>query len=299
MTEILGIDVGYSHTKLVGRKGEDIFRSTVKNGVIDVNVNSTVIEYEGKKMTIGERGRITVAQNKITDPNFEPLLVTAILRNVDEKLTKVKVKLVTGLPIGWYKKQKDELRDFLLNKEVTVGYKGKERTIHIEDCLVFPQSAGLALTNPKEFEEGRTNLIIDIGGLTVDVSYYEGRKIAHLESYQLGMLKFYAKVQSAINSQFNVEVDDQDVERFIEEGAVTINEEQLDFDFDFHFKEHMDEIVTKIKRDFPYDIVHKKTWVGGGSLRFNDYLPTKKSIECDKIQNNAEAFYNVGVQKFG
>ncbi|UOE58123.1 ParM/StbA family protein [Cytobacillus oceanisediminis] len=299
MSLIFGIDVGYSHTKLVGPDGYDIFRSTVKQGVIDVNANSTVIEYEGKKLTIGERGRITVAANKIADPNFEPLLLTAVLRNMDEKLTNVKVKLVTGLPIGWYKKQKDELRDFLLNKKVTVGYKGKDRTIHIEDCLVFPQSAGLALTNPKEFEEGRTNLIIDIGGLTVDVSYYEGRTVAHLESYQLGMLKFYAKVASAINQQFNVQVSDQDVERFIEEGAVIIDEEQVDFDFDTHFKEWMDQIVTQIKLDFPYDIVHKKTWVGGGALRFNDYLPTKKSIDCDKILNNAEAFYNVGVQKFG
>lgn len=299
MTEILGIDVGYSHTKVVGKKGEDIFRSTVKQGVIDVNMNSTVIEYEGKKLTIGERGRITVATNKIADPNFEPLLMTAILRNCDEKLSKVKVKLVTGLPIGWYKKQKDELKDFLFNKEITLGYRGKERTIHIEDVIVFPQSAGLALTNPKDFAEGRTNLIIDIGGLTVDVSYYEGRKVVHLESYQLGMLKFYSKVASEINSLYNVQVDDQDVERFIEEGAVTVNEDQKDFDFDSLFKAHMDEIVTKLKTDFPYDTVHKKTWVGGGSLRFDDYLPTRKSIECDKIQNNAEAFYNVGVQKFG
>jgi len=299
MTEIFGIDVGYSHTKLVGKKGEDIFRSTIRNGVIEVNTNSTVIEYEGRKMTVGERGRITVATNKIADPNFEPLLMTAILRNMDEKLTKVKVKLVTGLPIGWYKKQKDELKDFLLNKEVVIGYKGKDRTIHIEDVIVFPQSAGLALTNPNDFADGKTNLIVDIGGLTVDVSYYEGRRIVKLESYQLGMIKFYGKVASAINSQFNVQVDDQDVERFIEEGSVTVDEKQLDFDFETLFKDHMDEIVTRLKTDFPYDTVHKKTWVGGGSLRFDEYLPSRLSIDCDKIQNNAEAFYNVGVQKFG
>lgn len=169
--------------------------------------------------------------NKISDPNFEPLLLTAILRNVDEKLTDVNVNLVTGLPIAWYPNQKDELKDFLLNKKITVGYKGKERNIHIKDCIIFPQSAGLALTNPKDFESGRTNLVIDIGGLTVDVSYYEGRRMVKYESYQLGMLKFYSTVASAINAQFNVEVDDQDVERFIEEGSVTISEEQKEFDF--------------------------------------------------------------------
>lgn len=296
---ILGVDVGYSHTKTVSSNGEDIFRSTVKKGVIDINVKSTVIEYEGKKLTIGERGRITVSPNKIQDENFEPLLLTAILRNIDESLTSVNVNLVTGLPIAWYPKQKDLLKDFLQDKKITVGYKGKDRTIHIKDCIIFPQSAGLALTSPKDFEEGRTNLVIDIGGLTVDVSYYEGRRIVKFESYQLGMLKFYAKVASAINAKFNVEVDDQDVERFIDEGTVTISEEQKDFDFDSQFEEHMDAIVTKVKTDFPYDIVHKKTFVGGGSLRFKDFLPPNKGIQCNEIQSNAEAFYNVGVQKFG
>lgn len=294
----MGIDVGYSHTKTVSAKGKDIFRSTVKDGVIDINTGSTVIEYEGDKLTIGERGRITVEQNKITDPNFEPLLLTAILRNSDEKLTDINVNLVTGLPVAWYPKQKDELRAFLLNKKITVGYKGKERNVHIKDCLIFPQSAGLALTNPKDFADGRTNLVIDIGGLTVDVSYYEGRRMVKFESYQLGMLKFYSDVSSAINATFNVEVDDQDVERFIDENAVTISEEQKEFDFPKYFKAHMDKLIQKIKNDFPYDIVHKKTFVGGGSLRFEDYLPSNKGIKCNEIQSNAEAFYNVGVQKF-
>lgn len=298
MSEILGIDVGYSHTKVVGKNGFDVFRSTVKKGVIDVNTSSTVIQYEGDKITIGERGRITVAANKISDPNFEPLLLTAILRNVPESSKNVKVELVTGLPIGWYKSQKEQLKDFLYNKEIIIGYKNTDRKIHIEDVIVFPQSAGLALTNPKDFEEGRTNLIIDIGGLTVDVSYYNGRKVEHLESYQLGMLKFYSAVASEINSLYNVSVSDQDVERFIDEGAVIINEEEKDFDFDTQFKDWMDRIITQIKMDFPYEIVHRKTWVGGGSIRFKDYLPNDRSLDCDKMYNNAEAFYNVGVQKF-
>lgn len=298
-TLILGIDVGYSHTKTVGKKGKDIFRSTVKEGIIDINTGSTVLEYEGNKLTIGERGRITVMPNKISDPNFEPLLLTAIMRNADDRLTNINVNLVTGLPIAWYPNQKEELRDFLLNKKITIGYKGKERNIHILNCIVFPQSAGLALTNPDDFAEGRTNLVIDIGGLTVDVSYYEGRRMVHYDSYQMGMLKFYSDVASAINGRFNVNVDDQDVERFIEEGTVTISEEPREFDFPKYFRAHMDKIITKIKTDFPYDIVHKKTFVGGGSLRFKDYLPNNKGISCDEIQSNAEAFYNVGVQKFG
>lgn len=296
---IMGIDVGYSHTKVVTAKGKDIFRSTIREGVIDLNPHAIVIEYDGQKMTIGERGTITINEDKIDDPVFEPLLMTAILRNADERLTNYSINLVTGLPIAWYPKQKDRLRDFLQNKHITIGYKGKDRNIHIKDCLIFPQSAGLALTNPRDFEDGRTNLVIDIGGLTVDVSYYEGRRLVKYDSWQLGMLKFYDKLRTAINGEFNVEVDDQDVERFIEEGQVTYKQKQHKFDFEKHFKQHMNEVVTKVKTSFPWDIVHNISFVGGGSLRFQDYIPVNDGIECDQIQSNAEAFYNVGVQKFG
>lgn len=55
-TLTLGIDVGYSHTKTMSKKGMDIFRSTVKDGIIDINTGSTVLEYDGNKLTIGREG---------------------------------------------------------------------------------------------------------------------------------------------------------------------------------------------------------------------------------------------------
>ena len=226
------------------------------------------------------------------------MLYAAILRNSDEDLVDINVNLVTGLPIAWYPKQKDKLTQMLTGRRAVVHYKGRDRNIVINQCIVFPQSAGLALNSPEDFTEGKTNLVIDMGGLTVDVSYYEGRKLVSYDSYQLGMIKFYAKVASAINTQFNVDVGDQDVERFIRQGAVIINEEEMDFDFDTLFENHMDEIITKIKTDCPYDIVHKKTFVGGGAITFKNYLPKNKGIECNEIQFNAEAFYNVGLQKY-
>lgn len=294
----MGIDVGYSHTKIVTAKGKDVFRSTVKKGRIDINTKSTVIEYDGKVLTIGERGRITVNPQKTEDENFLPLLLTAIVRNMDEKETSINVNLVTGLPIAWYPSQKDSVKNELEGKNFTVTFKDKRREININEVIVFPQSAGLALTNPDDFSPGKTNLIIDIGGLTVDVSHFEGRQLAHSDSYELGMIKFYSSLAAEINSKHNVSVDDQAIERFIENGYLTIKEERVDFDFASYFVSHMDTIITRIKTDFPYDIVDKKTFVGGGSLRFKDHLPKNNGIECDEIQSNAEAFYRVGTQKF-
>ena len=295
---IMGIDIGYSHTKTVSDYGSDSFRSTVRDGVIDINTDSTVITYKGKDLTIGEHGRITVDTNKIEDKNFLPLLFTAILRNTGDLNGIINVNLVTGLPIAWYPKQKDKLRNRLTGLQDRVEYKGREVDIHIKNCIVFPQSAGLALNNPEDFREGKTNLVIDIGGLTVDVSYYEGRRLVEYNSYQLGMLKLYSKLSSVINSEYNIETRNQDIERFIKGGYIIVGEKEESFDFDYYLNEHVDEIITRIKTDFPYDIVHKKTFVGGGALTLKEHLPSHNGIKCNEILFNAEAFYNVGLQKY-
>ena len=80
---IMGIDVGYSHTKVCTENGLDIFRSTVNEGAIDINVNSTKISFEGKDYTIGEKvGSFSVKLNKINDTIFRLCLYSAIARNL-------------------------------------------------------------------------------------------------------------------------------------------------------------------------------------------------------------------------
>ncbi|MDH2340601.1 StbA family protein, partial [Clostridium perfringens] len=50
---ILGIDVGYSHTKTIGENICFKFKSTVEEGALDIG-NALVVEYDGKTYTIGE-----------------------------------------------------------------------------------------------------------------------------------------------------------------------------------------------------------------------------------------------------
>lgn len=297
-TVTLGIDVGYSHTKTVFDGGEDVFKSTVKEGVIDINKDSTVIGFDGKEYTVGEKGSISIDSNKVYDEVFEVCLLTAILRNVDQDLKVINVNLVTGLPVSYYKHQKDELIASLEGKRVKVRYKDVDRVITIKNVIVFPQSAGVMLLHSDQFGEDDTNLIIDMGGMTVDVSYFVGTNLEKYATYKYGMHLFYEEVAYAIADQFNVDVDRDAVERFIKQGGVIINEELKEFDFGKHFKDWMKQILTRIKAGFPYDTIQRKTFVGGGSLRFKDYLPANKGIEVDEVLSNAQAFYFVGVQKF-
>lgn len=294
----MGIDVGYSHTKTVTAKGVDVFRSTIREGAIDVNAKSTVLGYEGQDYTIGESGKITIDGNKVHNKYFELCLLAAILRNADESLTTVNVNLVTGLPVSYYQHQKEQLIDALDGKKVNVKYMGQERVVHIKRVIVFPQSVGMVLLHAKDFSDDQTNLIIDIGGLTVDVSYFEGKNLAKFMSTQKGAIKFHTDLATKISGEFGIDAKHDDAIRFVKKNAVIIDEEPHDFDFDKHFESWMEDIITEIKTSMPYDIVNRKTFVGGGALAFKNYLPKNKGIKTDEVYSNAKAFYTVGVQKF-
>ncbi len=67
---ILGIDVGYSHTKTIGENICFSFKSTVEEGALDIG-NALVVEYDGKTYTIGEENGLYATEiNKIHSLKF-------------------------------------------------------------------------------------------------------------------------------------------------------------------------------------------------------------------------------------
>lgn len=300
--KLAGIDVGYSHTKIcTGEKGDkvDSFRSTVKVGEIDINKKSTVIEYDGEIYTVGENtGRQIFETNKIYDINFDICLMASIARTHDEK--EIELNLVTGLPIAYYQAQKDELIKALRNKEFNFTYNGEERKVNLREVAVFPQSAGLPLLYPKEFED-KVVIVVDIGGFTVDVSMFEDKRLVKFNSYDKGVLMFHKHLSKTINSKYSTRYDFQDMERVIEHGII-INEEKVDESDSIIHKQHeywTQAIIDDIKADFPWNNgVDSRTFIGGGSIAFQDYLPKTKSIKSDEVHANSKAFFDVGVQYF-
>ena len=169
---IISVDVGYTKTKSVSRYGRRMFSSTVKEGSIDIN-KSIIVEFGGVEYTIGEKGAFSVDLNKIQDQTFQLCLYTAILQHMQYNTDDI--NLVTGLPIAYYSNQKHSLVEELQGKEVFMKYNGTNKIFTINRCLVFPQSAGLFVLYPELFKGDV--IVIDIGGMTVDVSYFEGLKL--------------------------------------------------------------------------------------------------------------------------
>jgi plasmid segregation protein ParM len=285
---IIGVDVGYTYTKTATKEGTDIFRSTIREGSLDINKSITV-EYQGKEYTIGEKGSYSVDLNKTQDETFLICLYTAIAKalqcNSDE------IDLVTGLPVAYYRSQKQILKDSLEGRDIFLKYNGRHKVFNINRCLVFPQSAGLFMVYPEMFQSNV--LVIDIGGMTVDVSYFEGLKLTKYATYPMGMLKLYGEIIQSINAEYAVNLELLDAEKIIQEG---LEIEGKPVNIEHIIQKHTEDILRPIKLEFPYKTTQKH-FIGGGAAALKEYLPSP--TREGSIFDNARAFYQIGVEKFG
>lgn len=293
---IIGLDVGYSMTKVKTAKGTDIFMSTVEEGINDVNKSAITIEYQGKEYTVGEKtGSFSTDLNKINDITFRLCLFTAIARAMGDDIS-ADIQLVTGLPIDYYKQQKQALINSLEGLRVVMVYDGKPKQFTITKCLVFPQSAGLFILNPAKFEGD--NVVVDIGGKTVDVAYFDDITLSNKGTYELGALTLYDKIIQAVKSEQEVSYELLKAENIIRSKTIIKDDKTVDVSelVNRVCKNHFKTIEMNIKNGVKQYETSKRTFIGGGSLLLKDYIPNE--VKQDDIFTNAKAFYLVGVDKF-
>lgn len=290
----LGIDVGYSHTKVFGEGIEFSFKSTIEEGSLDIG-NSLVVEFEGKTYTIGEENGLYANEiNKMHSINFKVCLYTAIAKAMKNKTTE-DIQLVTGLPAQYYQAQKEELIKELQGKKITITLNDSPKRFNITDVIIFPQSAGVLLLNPEKLVGDVC--IVDIGGFTVDLSYFNGKKLRKLHTLELGMNILANTLVQKIKAKYEVsydvlKVDDiLDTKEIIKDGN-SINIEEL---IDEVLQAHANLIDNRLK-GIPEFNMSKRIYVGGGSLRLAKFINSE--IDEDTIFTNAKAYYKIGCEKF-
>lgn len=290
----LGIDVGYSHTKVIGENVEFTFKSTIEEGALDIG-NSIKVDFDGKTYTVGEQNGLYATDiNKIHSLNFKICLYTAIAKAMKNK-TNEEIQLVTGLPAQYYQAQKEGLMKELQGKKVTITLNDEPKRFTITDVIVFPQSAGVLLLDPDKLKGDVC--IIDIGGFTVDVSYFNNKKLRKLHTLELGMNVLANTLVQRIKADYSVsydvlKVDDiLDTNEIIKDGKV-INIESL---IDDVLESHTKLIENRLKGLQEYNL-SKHIFVGGGSLRLSKFLNIE--IDKDTVYTNAKAYYKIGCEKY-
>lgn len=302
---ILGLDNGYYYTKTSEKQ---MFISSFEEGKdIDINTDTIEIQLDNRNYIIGSKtGQFVADNNKVDSKVTELCTLTAIAKSYPND-DIIECNLVAGLPVAYYATQKEDFKNKLIsygmrNIHTKIGEnKYKKQAIRITDVEVFPQSVGVVFMNAKNYKN-ETTLVIDIGGGTIDVSYFEGLKMVDKATYDEGMLVLFTKLSQFCNSKFETKFKPYDMDRIIQNDSFKTKEGSISTSvFDFMINKHINDVMTEIKRQFKYNSVDNSLLIGGGSVRLEDKLRPHliDPVLVDNAQFvNADAFALMGQMKF-
>lgn len=299
---MLGLDNGYMYTK----SSEGVmFMSTVKKGKdIDINKDTLQVNIDGEDYIVGSvDGSLVADNNKIDSLVTEICTFTAIANSFPDS-TFIEAEVIVGLPVSYYSKQKDAFKQKLLNygmKRVKIG-EHHSQDVKIVKVDVFPQSAGVVFLNAKDLKNDDT-FVIDIGGGTVDCSYFKGLKLIDKATYPKGMISLYSQLVQKINNDHETNFDKLDLDEKFQKGYINTPKGKIDIVkmYEEDFINHIDKLTTDIKYDFKtISNMDHILVIGGGGIRLFDKLkkpfPNAKLIDNAQF-SNAIAFKYMGEMK--
>jgi hypothetical protein len=248
----LGVDRGSVTTKTVDIILKSIVREVKSDReIVGLERIGTPMQINGKGYVFGESGDFTLDMAKGEDINTKLLIYVAIV--MSKPKPKEKVDLVVGLPFGQYTAQKDTLVELLeSSKPIAYKYDKTESQFSLNQIQVFPEGAGVFYSQNTAKYEGRKVMVVDIGGVSVDVAVFKNRKLDSFSSYPLGVMKLFSKMSTEINNLHKTEYTEWDMDTILKDGLV-VDGKNIRNDFLDEFKlDHSKAIFQKIKRE--YDI---------------------------------------------
>jgi len=286
---MLGYDKGTTYSKV---SNGFIIKSTIKElGEHDVVLDSkNILEYEGKKHIIGEKGEYSTDLMKSQHQNTLLLLLACIGLNSHDDY--IEERIVTGLPIGLYSKQKEQMKELFKPNELhRIVINGHKKIIKIKAVEVFPEGAGAFYS-----QNEKDALVIDIGGLSIDTVEFKGGKMGHYSTYSMGIMKLYSKIANYINSEYDLSLTEWDIEDVLATG-LTIYGQRVDLNYHSIIEEYTKEIIARLKLEYDLKAIRNIILAGGGCKVLEPYL--KAYIpQCRPINNaqfaNVIGYYNIG-----
>lgn len=182
----IGIDIGYGNTKHacrngVGGIGSGSFRSVVGTDAEVVSLasgfNNSVIraEVDGVKYLLGESAaihspRLLEMRDRgwVNTPQYRALMRHAIEKAIEGKDTSGLNQVVTGLPVNYWKKDKEKLKGIVKDMVHAVGFEAEVEVVYQPQGslmdIMFHEDGTLQNTEITNNKWG----IIDIGFFTTD-----------------------------------------------------------------------------------------------------------------------------------
>lgn len=257
---IIGLDVGYSATKVFYENGYFVFPSYVKEvgGVMDIASDKDIfyrgedgriylVGYNAQEMMQSDDTNDTdgelFSRKRYKDKRFQIICHTAIALATQSKKDGRKVVIQTGLPSSYVKGDTAALKKVLSTSqrfELKIG-RGDWAVCNVEvnpqDIYVMDQPAGGLwsvlikndgnyLPNARDILTGNV-LVLDIGFGTFDFYGFIGRNISCRESIDsIGMREVLSESISQVMTEMGEDIRIAAFQKNLESGVVTCFDEE-------------------------------------------------------------------------
>lgn len=192
---VVSVDIGYGFTKAVSSTGERVSFPSVAAPAVADPLNGVFKDGVGHRVRISSLAGVEeklvgeaalqsqaaqgfIAQQEKPQGLHDLLLLTAAyLCGAAVKPNNERPRLAVGLPLSFYRSQKDALKERLeiLNAWVSVDG-GEEKYVAFGEVAVFPQGAGALIALGSALPKSGTVGLIDVGTYTTDYLLFEVRK---------------------------------------------------------------------------------------------------------------------------
>ncbi|WDP86675.1 MAG: ParM/StbA family protein [Desulfobacter sp.] len=329
--EIVGIDVGFGFTKAYNGKNSVIFKSLIgdaadiqfKSSLGDAQTTSNLhITLNDKTYFLGTYAELqssitefTLDQDKLVE-EFIKILAIAAAGLCSE--TKGPINVVTGLPVGYLKRDTRRLKEIIKgNHEITFHNQDepdKTTRIHINKVHVIPQPVGSIFNLIFDNTGKITNRalaasklgVVDIGFKTTDFSIFDHLQYIERGSSTMdtGISKCFSVIANKLRQESNINIELYRIFKFVESGMIKIKGKEYNIT---NLKKRVyihaaSAIAADLNRLWENDWdIDSIILSGGGSIPLAEYLVPGIEGNVIPIQRDIDARFNnvQGYCKFG
>lgn len=286
-----------------GNKQIKTIHNTFSSGLCESNTKppfgENVLFYCEKYYTLSEQ-RIPYMRDKTTDERYFVLTLFAItfeLKNYHYPPNSIiNLNLAIGLPPAHYGSQYKKFENYFADRGV-IKYEldGKKYNISINNTMCFPQAYAAVLPIYPNIHQMPKAVIIDIGGFTADYLLIKNGQadLSVCDSLENGVITFYNRIKSKINSDYDILLDESDIDAVLQDKQHEYNDE-----IEKMIKEQaqlfVDDLFSQL-RERKIDLKTGKTlFVGGGSILFHKQIEVSQKvgnkIYIDEISANVKGY---------
>ena len=271
-------DLGNYGVKAINEEGYQInFRSNLSRDYESYPDGFQYVLLDGE-YTFFEKGSFSMEYIK-TSKNYTAQLLYSISR-LYENEDILEINLTLLLPIGEMEHKQRYIND-LKGKEFTFTVrtsKKQDKIIKINDVMVIPEGFASYFTLKEEIKSSSV-LLIDVGGRTSNVVAIDNGVPQVLNTYKIGILNFYMKLQK-LNEDKEYKLED--IEKAIKKADIKITKKQLGT--------FMQDIINEIKINVNLNQYENVVFTGGGSKVLeeiiNEVLPKNCYLHENPLYSN-------------